>query len=437
MGTAAARLTGPDNLGRMSSMGPSRPGVPPARPPHQPAPQPVTWGAPYGLAHPAPLPGGQPPMPPRVYHRPTRSTVARPVLWVAVILGLSLCALITLVVIGLVTGGAGGLVGALLAVLPVFPVVAAFLWLDRYESEPASLLAFAFAWGATAAVVISLIFSIGSMLVIGDDDFIGAVIVAPVVEEPAKGLAILGVLLIRRRQFHGVIDGIVYAGMSGVGFAFAENILYLGSEYQTSGLGGAITLFLIRCVMGPFAHPMFTAAFGIGIGLAVRTPRVPLKILYPLTGLAVAMLLHALWNLLAMTGGGFLVGYVLLQLPIFVTFVVFAIVMRAREGKMLHRHLQVYARTGWITPQELSMLSSPLGRRQAQAWAMAVRGGPGKRAMREFQELAGELAFLRDRIVNHSAGPRCHQLEEDLLRSMWQRRQGFAVPAPVATVRPW
>ena len=408
---------------------------PPA--PVQQAPQPATWGAPYGLAGPAPLPGGRPPMPPRVNHRPLRSSIARPVMWVAIVLGLSVCGLITMLVIGLSTGGAGTLVGSLLAVLPVFPVVAALLWLDRYESEPASLLAFSFAWGATAAVVITLVFSIGSMLVLGDDDVVGAVVVAPLVEEPAKGLAVLGVLLIRRRQFHGVIDGIVYAGMSGVGFAFAENILYLGSEYQMSGLGGALTLFLIRCVMGPFAHPMFTAAFGIGLGLAVRTPNAGLRVGYPAAGLAVAMLLHSLWNLLATTGDGFLVGYVMLQLPIFAVFVGFAVWTRARESRMLTQHLRVYARTGWITGQELAMLSSPVGRRQAKAWAGAVRGPTGRKAMREFQELAGELAFLRDPMVHRAAGPDCRRAEEDLLRSMWQRRQGFAVQAPVTTLGPW
>lgn len=362
------------------------------------------------------------------YRRPTRPTVARTLMWIGIIVGISICALLTMLVIGLATGPRGSLVGILLAILPVFPVVAAFLWLDRYEAEPPALLAFAFAWGATAAVVIALVFSIGSMLLIGDDDVIGAVVVAPMVEEPAKGLAILGVLLIRRNQFHGVIDGIVYAGMSGVGFAFAENILYLGSEFQSTGLSGAVLLFLVRCVMGPFAHPMFTAGFGIGLGLAVRTRNPALKIVYPLGGLLVSMLLHALWNGMATTSGSFLLGYILLQVPIFAAFVWFAIWMRVREGRMVTRHLHVYAQTGWITPQELAMLSSPTGRRQALAWARSARGGTGRRSMREFQELSSELAVLRERMEHGTAPPDSARTEADLLRSMWQRRQGFAVP---------
>ena len=62
--------------------------------------------------------------------------------------------------------------------------------------------------------------------------------------------------------------------MVGIGFAFTENILYLTSAYmgndgQAGGLGGAVGLFIVRCVFGPFAHPFFTAFTGIGIGIAV------------------------------------------------------------------------------------------------------------------------------------------------------------------------
>lgn len=350
--------------------------------------------------------------------------------WVAVVIVLALSALVTLFVIGLSTGPVGSIVGLLLAILPVFPVAASLLYLDRFENEPPALLAFAFAWGATAAIVISLIFSIGSMIVIagaGGDDLLGAVLVAPVVEESAKALAIVGVLLIRRRQFNGVVDGIVFAGLSGLGFAFAENILYLGSAFLDGGIVGAVLTFVLRCVMGPFAHPMFTAATGIGIGLAVRTNSVPLKIVYPLTGLLVAMLLHSLWNFLASIGGtgDWFLSYLVVQLPIFIGFVTFAIFVMRREAKLITQHLRVYADTGWITGQELAMLASPSGRRQARAWADRVGGKEGKRSMRDFQELASELAFLRERMAKQTAPTNAQTTEADLLRTMWQMRLGF------------
>ena len=58
---------------------------------------------------------------------------------------------------------------------------------------------------------------------------------APVAEEASKGLFLLLLLWWRRAELDGVLDGIVYAGMVGVGFAFTENILYLASAYDGSG----------------------------------------------------------------------------------------------------------------------------------------------------------------------------------------------------------
>ena len=69
-----------------------------------------------------------------------------------------------------------------------------------------------------------------------------------------------------------MLDGIVYAGMVGIGFAFTENILYLAAAYNgTDGMGPggteAVTAtFVVRCLFSPFAHPFFTAFIGIGVG---------------------------------------------------------------------------------------------------------------------------------------------------------------------------
>ncbi len=382
--------------------------------------------------HVAAFPGHQPPPPVHVKH-PARPGAVKALVWVAVGAVLGLSALVTIAVIGVTTGPAGALVGLLLATLPIVPVAASLLWLDRFEDEPRALLFFAFGWGATAAVVISLVLSIGTMIAIGNApgaEETATVFVAPVIEESAKGLAVLGVLLIRRREFDGVVDGIVYAGLAGLGFAFAENILYLGGAFLDGGLPGALGLFLVRCVMGPFAHPMFTAALGIGVGLAVRT-RNPLgKVLYPLFGLAVAMLLHGSWNALAVQGGEtFLTGYVVLQMPIFLGFVVFAVMARRREARLIARHLQAYVTSGWLTGTELTMLSSTDGRRRARAWAGRTAGSTGKRAMRDFQELGSELAFLRERMEHRAARPDAQQEELDLLQTMWHLRSGF-LPAP-------
>ena len=63
--------------------------------------------------------------------------------------------------------------------------------------------------------------------------------------------------------------------MVGVGFAFTENILYLAAAYiggdgaVRAGSAARSALFVVRGIFSPFAHPLFTAFIGIGVGIAV------------------------------------------------------------------------------------------------------------------------------------------------------------------------
>ena len=241
-----------------------------------------------------------------------------------------------------------------------------------------------------------------------------------------KGLAIVLILLVRRREFDGVVDGIVYAGMAGIGFAFVENVLYLGRTLMESGTAGTVFVFVLRCVASPFAHPLFTAATGIGLGLAVRTRNPLLKLLYPVLGWAVAVLLHGAWNYSASSGlGGFLLAYIAFQVPVFVGFVALAVYARRREGRLIGRHLEVYCSTGWLSPGEVQMLASIPARREARSWASRTGGAAARRAMRDFQEMASELAFLRERMIRGSAPQDARTTEYAMLASMSELRAVF------------
>ena len=101
------------------------------------------------------VPAGLPPE--QALPAPARPRLRVVLVWVAVVVVTGGCALLTLALITTVTGVLGAATGTALAVIPVFPVVAAFGWLDRYEAEPTSLLAFAFAWGAGVASLGALV----------------------------------------------------------------------------------------------------------------------------------------------------------------------------------------------------------------------------------------------------------------------------------------
>ncbi len=131
---------------------------------------------------------------------------------------------------------------------------------------------------------------------------------APIVEELAKGLALVGAFLVSqwagRRfglfEFDGVTDGIVYGAAVGIGFAFTEDLYYFFRELQlTSNLGNALHVYIDRRdFFGPamLRHAIWTATFGAGLGMATWSRSRAKQILFPVLGLALAMAMHAIKN---------------------------------------------------------------------------------------------------------------------------------------------
>ncbi len=181
--------------------------------------------------------------------------------------------------------------------------------LDPYEREPLSLLAVMALWGATGAAAIAIVGNGALKSVLSPDAKLvfGDAISAPIVEEGAKGLALLAALLVSRwasrrlgtPRFEGLTDGIVYGAAVGLGFAFTEDFFYFLQRAREQGLDAAADIFLTRRdFFGPAAlhHPLFTAALGAGLGLGVWSRRRRWQVGFPLLGLGVALLMHAVNN---------------------------------------------------------------------------------------------------------------------------------------------
>lgn len=324
------------------------------------------------------------------------------------------------------------LIGLAAAVLPLGIVIPAVLWLDRFEAEPTRYLVTAFLWGACVATAGALLLNTSSMLVIAEvagresARDVAAVVVAPVVEESLKGLGVLLVLLLRRREFDGVVDGIVYAATCAAGFAFAENVLYLGRGWEEYGVTGLAVVLVTRGLFGPFAHPLFTACTGVGLGIAATRNRGVLRVFAPVVGLLAAMALHAMWNSTALLGSqGALTLYFLLQMPLFGVAAAFAAWTRRREGRIIAQELSAYAAAGWLTPPEVAMLGSIPLRRQARRWAAERGGTDTARRMHRFQDQATELAFLRHRVRHGTAAADAREQEAALRHEMATLRAGL------------
>lgn len=321
---------------------------------------------------------------------------------------LSLCTL-GLAAVAFMAGytGMGLLVGLVLAVLPV-PVYMAFtLWIDRFEKEPTWLLAGAFLWGGTFAIFFSgLITTIGAVIVTiilgeGAGDFFGSVISAPIIEESTKALALFILFFWKKDEFDNVIDGIVYAIMIGLGFTLVEDLIYYAREFASGGIGASVFTFVIRGILSPWGHPIYTSMVGIGLGIAIESSRRFVKFAAPVVGLAAAIILHAIWNSLGyvMTGfSGLLFGsFVYYPLLVVAILLVVFFALR-REGKIVRENLVPELSSGLLTREEYDALGSVRGRFGA-AFGAFKNGGLGRwRSYSRFAQAATELAFHRERV---------------------------------------
>ncbi|MFI1884876.1 PrsW family intramembrane metalloprotease [Streptomyces jumonjinensis] len=361
---------------------------------------------------------------------------------------LALCALVILALVREQTGTEGFLVGLGLATLPVPLLVAAFRWLDRVEPGPWRNQIFAFAWGAFAAALVAILansFAVRWIATATADpssaDSLGATVIAPVVEESAKAVAIMLIFIFRRRDLTGIVDGVVVACFTATGFAFTENILYLGNAFgedQQLGYSGLASVtaatFFVRIVMSPFAHPLFTVLTGIGFGIAALAPRRKRnrRIALPVLGLALSMGMHALWNGSASYFGplGFYAVYAMIMVPVFGLLTWLTIWTRQRELRTIAAELPAYAAAGWLAPAEPQALSSMKARTMARDTARRTHGPAAAHTVSEYQRFATSLAFLRHRADRGAADPDFVAREQELLHHMWQRK---AVAAPALT----
>ncbi len=341
------------------------------------------------------------------------------VLAIIAALGALLLGLIVLFLIGIETGPVAFLIGLIAAALPVPIYLLLVLWIDRYESEPYWMLATCFFWGALVAVFFSFVINTASGLAVAimtDDlqagEAFGAVISAPIVEETSKALILFMFFFWKKDEFDGVIDGIVYAAMAGLGFAMTENIQYYGKAVMHSG--ETLTLvFILRGALAPFSHPLFTSLTGIGLGLARQSTSTIVKFITPILGLCAAIAMHSIWNGSAVIfgGAGFILMYILIMVPsFFILFVVIALALR-REGQIIREHLGPDFQGGLLTPQEFNQLVSIRGRMGASFNALSRGGFSSWKASRQLNQLASELAFHRNRVARGITSEDAHERE--------------------------
>lgn len=192
----------------------------------------------------------------------------------------------------------------MLAVAPAALLLKYILLRDKYKREPKQLIAITFLLGALGiipATIIELLLGFGNIL-------ITAFLSVAVVEETVKYLAVRGKAY-NSSNFNEVMDGVIYGVAAGLGFATVENIFYV--------LGfGTISTALVRAFMSVPSHAAYGGIMGFYLGMAkpfcLTSKQHERKLI--LTGLAIAILLHGIYDTIAFTLEGFagLVGLLIM-----------------------------------------------------------------------------------------------------------------------------
>jgi RsiW-degrading membrane proteinase PrsW (M82 family) len=299
-------------------------------------------------------------------------------------------------------------------------VVLAYLWLDRWEPEPPRLLVLAFVWGASVAAIVSVVLEVYVESVInpGSKNVSPASvgIVAPLIEEAAKGLFLLLMMTGRRRnEMNSLTDCLVYAGITAAGFAWLEDIFYIAD--------GGLSTAAVRLVMGPFAHSLFTTMTAVGVYFALQRRNAVAKIGCILLGYLGAVIMHGLWNGSALMGSGvYLLVYLLWMVPIFGLAIWLGVASRRREQRVVAAKLPGMVAAGVVTPNEATWLSSIRSRKRAIAEATRAGGKPAGKTVKRFAAHVVELAFVRDRIDRSFGNERVSALLNDEAYAVYAAR---------------
>lgn len=274
----------------------------------------------------------------------------------------------------------------LAAIIPAVFYVGIVWWLDKYEKEPWPLFLAAFAYGSIPAIILAIVFELGAEAV-GVGGLAGGVVVAPIVEEAVKGLAVLLIFFIWRREFDGVLDGVVYGAVVGYGFAMTENFFYFIDT------GGDPMVVLLRAFVFGANHAFFTAFTGAALGLARLSRKRWLWLLLFPAGLLVAMGFHAAHNLSVNFGcAGLSLALVSNTVGVAVILVI-AILSWRQEKRWIGEELTEEVAAGTLAEDDLQALLYLRRRVGARLWIWRRHGWRAFRLLGKYLNLATEMAF--------------------------------------------
>jgi RsiW-degrading membrane proteinase PrsW (M82 family) len=307
---------------------------------------------------------------------------------------------------------------------------------DQFETEPGSLIAVAVIWGGVVAVTFSGIVNemtygfLQNVAPAATVEAWAAALVAPVNEELYKGAGLVLLYLMARREFDGVMDGLVYGAMIGLGFQVMENVQYfMLAAARSGGAVEAVTnMFFLRVVLsGLYSHMLFTAFFGFGFAYFItqRKKRLAGRVAVLILGAVLAWASHFVWNspwlesMMTRGTGQFVGALVIKGLPFLILLSLLGVFANRRERQVFACLMRSEVGGDAVSQGEFYVLQRGRRRRQALRRLRQSKGVEGARVFRRLMREQINLALLRSRVPagDHPA----LQAQRDLIKQLKAR----------------
>lgn len=188
-----------------------------------------------------------------------------------------------------------------LAIAPAMLIIFYFYKKDVGKPEPKGLIIKTFLLGVLSTIpayIIEMSFqfqisviSLGNNIVI---NLIYSYFISGTVEESLKLFVIL-YFLYNNKNFDEVMDGVIYAIVTSMGFACLENIKYL-IEYDYS-----LEIIFLRALTTIPLHAIASGIMGYYIGVSKFKKTFREVNIYKLRGLIIAILIHGTFNMIVYT----------------------------------------------------------------------------------------------------------------------------------------
>ncbi|MDF1487780.1 PrsW family intramembrane metalloprotease [Tessaracoccus caeni] len=288
-----------------------------------------------------------------------------------------------------------------------------FVWLDRFRGQNVLVWLLTFGWGAAISTWVSIYVNTwaGRMMSTTDaNSDMGsraAVFSAPFVEEAAKATILFLLLILVRTQVVSRLSIVALSGLSAVGFAFVENIIYYARVWMYSThtievgdpVEAMMEIVLLRGVYTSFAHPLFTMLTATGMSVAMSSRSKIVRVVAPLAGFLASVAGHMLFNGASSTRdvGSLMIPWIMALVLVLIT-VISLVISVAQQAKLIRVRLEDYHRAGWLSQRDTEVFSKPFTRMRLLLVA-AFRGPRMWWRTATLMRRVTQLAYLRNHQV--------------------------------------